>query len=162
MVATFAWSETYGGGTGTTGTPTNLNFGSTSAIDLVPSTYPITAGTNSYEKFVRGYWSGSFTRVENVQYWKSAGSYVTGEAIKWYGDGNTSYTAATTDTSTIATAAVPTADPGTANVSIGGNLTGSLTATGYTDYVVLQTQVTSTASAGAVNQKTFTLQYDEV
>jgi len=161
MVATFAWSETYGAST-TTGTPTNLNFGSTSAIDLTPSTYPITAGTNSYEKWVRGDWSGSFTRIDNVQFWKSAGAYVTGEGIDWDGDGNTSYTVATTATSSIATTPVPTADPGTANVSIGGALTGSLTATGFSDYVVMQMQITSTASAGPVNQKTFTLQYDEV
>jgi len=161
MVATFAWSETYGAST-TTGTPTNLNFGSTSAIDLTPSTYPITAGTNSYEKWVRGDWSGSFTRIDNVQFWKSAGAYVTGEGIDWDGDGNTAYVVSTSATSSVATTVVPTADPGTANVSIGGALTGSLTATGYTDYVVMQMQITSTASAGPVNQKTFTLQYDEV
>ena len=162
MVATFAWSETYGTGSGTVGTPTNLNFGSTSAIDLTPSTYPITAGTNSYEKWVRGGFSGAFTRIDNIQFWKSAGAYVTAEAVKWLGAANTAYTASTTDTSSIATVAVPTADPATANVSIGGNLTGSLTATGFTDYVVMQAQIGATASAGAVNQKTFTLQFDEV
>jgi hypothetical protein len=162
MVATFAWSETYGTGTGTTGTPTNINFGSTSAIDLTPSTYPITAGTNSFEKWVRGGWSGSFTRIDNVQFWKSAGAYVTGESIKWLGAANTTYTAATNATSSIATVALPTADPGTANVTIAGVLTGSLTATGFSDYVVQQMQISGTASAGPVNQKTLTLQYDEV
>jgi hypothetical protein len=162
MVATFAWSETYGTSPGTVGTPTTLNFGSTSAIDLTPSTYPITAGTNSFEKFVRGGFSGSFTRIDNIQFWKSAGAYVTGESINWKGNNAGAYVTPTNATSTIATASVPTADPGTANVSIGAVLTGSLTATGFTDYVVMQMAITSTASAGPVNQKTFTLQYDEV
>ena len=44
----------------------------------------------------------------------------------------------------------------------GGALAGSLVATGYSDYIILQASVTTAASAGAVNQKTFTLQYDEV
>ena len=162
MVASFSWSETYGSGTGTIGTQTNANFGSTSVIDLTPSTYPITAGTNSYEKWIRGKWAGSFTRIENLQFWKVSGEYVTGESIKWAGNANQSYTAATDATSSIATVAVPIADPETANVSITGSLSGSLTATGFSDYIVMQTQVTSGASAGAVNQKTFRLQYDEV
>lgn len=160
MVATYGWTEYLSNAT-STATPTNLNFGSTLAANLAPSTYPITAGTYSYEKWIRAHFSGSFTRVENIQFWKSAGAYVTGETIKWTGQ-KTAYVAPTTSVSTFATTAVPTADPATANISIGGSLSGSLIAEGDSDFIVLQTSVTTAASAGAVNQKTFTLQYDEV
>lgn len=160
MVATFGWVEYLANATATA-TPTNLNLGSTLFASLAPSTYPITAGTYSYEKWVRANFSGSFTRIENLQFWKSAGAYVTGETIKWTGNYST-YTAPITTVSTIALTTTPVADPGTANVGIGGALAGSLTSAGDSDYIILQASVTTAASAGAVNQKTFTLQYDEV
>lgn len=160
MVATFGWVEYLSNATDTA-TPTNLNLGSTLAANLAPSTYPITAGTYSYEKWVKANFSGSFTRIDNIQFWKSAGAYVTGEVINWTGQ-QTAYAVPTESASADATGAVPTADPGTANVSIGGSLSGSLTATGSSDFIILQASVTTAASAGAVNQKTFTLQYDEV
>jgi hypothetical protein len=160
MVATFGWVEYLSNATDTA-TPTNLNLGSTLAANLAPSTYPITAGTYSYEKWVKANFSGSFTRIDNVQFWKSAGAYVTGEVINWTGQ-ETAFNQPTESASADATTTVPVADPGTANVSIGGALAGSLTATGNSDFIILQATVTTAASAGAVNQKTFTLQYDEV
>lgn len=160
MVATFGWVEYLSNATDTA-TPTNLNLGSTLAANLAPSTYPITAGTYSYEKWIKVNFSGSFTRIDNIQFWKSAGAYVTGEVINWTGE-ETAYSAPTESASSDATTSVPTSDPGTANVSIGGSLSGSLTSTGSSDFIILQASVTSAASAGAVNQKTFTLQYDEV
>lgn len=144
-----------------TATPTNLNLGSTLAANLAPSTYPITAGTYSYEKWVRGLWTGTFTRIENLQFWMSdTGPYVTGETLKWTGR-QTTYVAPTTSVSSIASVAMPTTTA-SANLSIGDSLTGSLEASGYSDYVVMQASITTAASAGAVNQKTFSLQYDEV
>ena len=160
MAATFAWIEYLANATATA-TPTNLNFGSTITANLAPSTFPITAGTYSYEKWVTTQYTGSFTRIENIQFWKSAGAYVSAEQINFTGQIIT-YAVPTTSSSTYAAAAVATSDPGTSNVSIGGSLTGSLVATGASDFLVLQTSVGSGASAGAVNQKTFTLQYDEV
>jgi len=161
MVASFGWVEYLTNATDTD-TPTNLNLGSTVAVDLAPSTYPITAGTYSYEKWIRGYWSGSFTRIENLKFWMSGtGPYVTGETIAWTGQA-TQYDTPTTSVSDYADTAVPTSEPGSANVSIGGTTSGSLTASGYSDFMVVQASITTAASAGAVNQKTFTLQYDEV
>ena len=160
MTADFAWVE-YLSTAGDTATPTNLNLGSTLAANLAPSTYPITAGEYSYEKWVRALFTGTFTRIENLQFWKSAGTYVTGETIKWTGQ-QTEWVAPTTTVSDYADTAVPTADPGTANVSISGTTSASLVDTGYSDFIILQASVTTEASAGAVNQKTFTLQYDEV
>jgi hypothetical protein len=158
--ADFAWVEYLANATATA-TPTNLNLGSTLAANLAPSTYPITAGTYSYEKWIQAAFSGSFTRIENVQFWKSAGAYQTGEIINWTGQ-KTAYVAPTTAVSSFCTSSIPTADPGTANVSIGGNLAGSLTASGNTDFIVLQASIGASAPAGAVPQKTMTLTYDEV
>ena len=55
---------------------TNINFGNTSARDLTPSSYPIAAGSNSYAKYFRLQFSGSFTQISNAKIWKSAGEYV--------------------------------------------------------------------------------------
>ena len=160
MVAVFGWVEYLANATATA-TPTNLNLGSTTAANLAASTYPITAGTYSYEKWIRGLWTGSFTRIENLKFWMSGtGPYVTGETIKMTGLA-TQYATPITVVSTIATTVMPTAEP-SANVSIGGTTTASLVATGYSDFIVIQASITTAASAGATNQKTFTLQYDEV
>jgi len=169
MVATFSWVE-YNANDTDTSVPTNLNFGSTNTANLAPSTYPITAGTYSYSKWVRGLWTGSFTRIENLQFWMSASGtgYVTGEKL------NCSATTGTyAGTSTFATPkatidseagiTMPIADPAATNIGIGGSLTGSITSAGNSsDFIVVQASIGSSASAGAVQQKTFTLQYDEV
>jgi hypothetical protein len=170
MVATFSWVE-YNANDTDTGVPTNLNLGSTNARDLAPSTYPITVGTYSYSKWVRGLWTGSFTRIENLQFWMSASGtgYVTGEKLNCNAttgtyDGTDTFSTPTTDAETAGgtMSAMPTADPGAANIGIGGSLTASLTSTGYSDFIIVQASIGATASAGAVQQKAFTLQYDEV
>lgn len=167
MAATFTWSGTYGVGAGTVldlGTSGNLfNFKSlnslTSAADY--TTYTVVAGTSSYEVFLRGKFTGTFNRIANIQAWKSSGGPDAGITLKWDGDGNTAYTEAVSATSVIATTTMPTGDPGTANVSIGNALTGALSATGYTDYMVLQLQSTTAAAAGDSSTYTFSLSYDE-
>lgn len=174
MPAGFSWIE-YNATAGDTHniTPSNLNFGSTNAAALPPSTYPITAGSQSYEKWVKGNWTGTnITRIENIQFWcsNSGTGYVTGESIICNATTGTwtqlSYTTPIggSVTSTLGANALLFADPATANIGIGGNLAGSLvnSAGGASDFILLQTKVTSAASAGAVQQKTFTLQYDEV
>jgi len=160
MAATLSFIEYLENAT-STATPTNLNMGSTLAANISPSLYPITAGTNSYEKWVKLRFSDSFTRIENLQLWKSAGAYVGGEEINWTGQ-STTYAVPTQSTSVYATAELPTSSPGTANISIGGDLSGSLTATGESDFVVLQTVIDVAASAGATNNKTILVQYDEI
>ena len=168
MVATFSWIE-YNATAGDTGVPTNLNLGSTNARDLAPSTYPITAGTYSYSKWVRGHWSGSFTRIENLQFWMSSSGtgYVSGETLDCsatttsYG-GTGTYATPTTSADAQASNTMPTADPTQANIGIGGSLTGSLTAEGASDFIVIQASIGSGAGAGATQTKHFRLQYDEV
>lgn len=158
MAATFGWIE-YQANATSTATPTNMNMGSTLSANLSPSTYPITAGTYSYEKWIKAHFSGTFTSVSNLQFWKSDGDLVTGEVINFTGQ-QTSYVAPTTSASSYATSALGTSS-GTANVGISGTTTASLTSEGSSDFIILQSSVSTAASAGATNQKTFSLAYDE-
>ena len=84
MVSTFTFHEGNGAG-GTLGSVGNLNLGTTDAKELVPATYPITAGNNSFEKWFVGSWGGTFTKISGVRFWKASGAYGTGEVIKWTG-----------------------------------------------------------------------------
>ena len=168
MTASFSWVEA-NATAGDTSVPTNVNLGSTNAANLAPSTYPITAGTYSYSKWIRGWWGGSFTRIENLQFWMSSSGtgYVSGESLKVsattssYG-GTTTYATPTTSADSQANNAMPTADPAAANLGFTGSLTASLTATGMCDFIVIQASITAAASAGATQQKECRLQFDEI
>ena len=145
------------------GSIANLNFGNFGSPELNQLVYPIVRGTNSYEKWMMGSFSGTFTQINNIKLWMGTGSYGTGEVIKYDGS-QTTYVTPTISTSAIAVGSIPTALPASNNVSIKGLLTaaGSLTATGSTDLVVLQYQTTAGAASGPTNQKIFTLQWDEI
>lgn len=168
MPATFAWEQTHSGSPGTGGTPTNLNLVSTpSGVDVDPGSNPITAGSNSYELFVRGKFTTPFTAITNIRFYKSGGTYKTGELVyfagSWPNSGsNSTYWVPPVATdSPWATGSIPATLPASANVSIGNSVTGSLTSTGYSDYIVLQMRTTTSTPAGSTNQKTFTMVYDE-
>ena len=153
MSATFAWSESNGAGPTVTDGISNVNFGSNDSANLVPATYPIAAGANSFEKWVRGKFSGSYTSVANLRFWKSAGSYVTGEDIK--AAVNASFAQPVSTTSAVATVTVPTVEGSALAPTAPG------AAPDYSGYVTMQLQTTVSTPPGAVNQKTFTLKYDE-
>ncbi len=163
MAATFAWSQSNGAGETVTdlGASGNL-FNFKTNDDATAANYssnPITAGNNSMTVYLRGKFTGTFNKIDNLQFWMSTNfSPATGLSVK-AGLNNISY--ATPATSDTGDGAVPTSDPGTANVSIGGALTGSLSAPGYSDYIRLQLQTTVSAAPGDTSLATFTLQYDE-
>ena len=167
MAATFNWAQT----TGSSGSESTTDLGSSgnlfnfkSVDDATPGNYtsnPIVAGENSYEVWLRAHFTDTFNQIDNLQFWMSTDfSPNTGLAVKWDGETET-YATPTESTSSVATTAVPTSDPGTANVSIGGSLAGNLSSAGYSDYIVLQLQTTTSAAAGDTSLATFTLQYDE-
>jgi len=167
MAATFQWWGEYGasgssttGDLGASGNLFNFKTSDSMAVPADYTSYPITAGNNSYELWLKGHFSGSFAKVQTGKFWKSAGGPDSGISLKWEGI-TTAYATPTTGSSTVATAAAPTATPGSANVSFGGSLAGSITAAGYTDYITMQMQTTTAASAGDTSTYTFTLTYDE-
>jgi len=166
MAATFAWTQRYGASPGTEsslGVSGNLfNFKKIDdATAANYSTYPIPAGERGYEVWLRAKFTGSFNKVDNIQFWRSTDfSPNTGLSIKW-GDGGVSAYATPVSGASKAVSAIPTSDPGSANVSIGGNITGNLSASGYSDYIVTQLNTTSAAVAGDTSLAVFTLNYDE-
>lgn len=168
MAATFAWSQSNGAGETITDSIGSINMGNSDSANLIPETYPIAAGSFSYEVFIRGKFTGTYTKVNNIQFWKSAGAYVTGETIFWTGSAlESTYSAPIQIVSGSALGSIPTTDPGTANIGIAAVLAGSLFSNGtgntgsYTDYIVMQTETTASSPAGATNIKTWTIQWDE-
>lgn len=159
MAATFQWSESNGAGETVTDGVSNYNFGTTDAAELTPASYPIVAGANAYEKYIRAKFSGTFTEISNMKFWKSAGAYKTGEAIK--AAANQTYSAPTNSTSVIATSDIPTTEGTALSIQSTEGDTSKITVPGYTKYMVMQMQTTGSTPAGAVNTKTFTFQYDE-
>jgi hypothetical protein len=169
MAATFNWWGEYG----TSGAPTTADLGVSgnlfnfktsnslaSAADY--TSYPITAGNNSYEVWLKGHFTDSFNKVQNAKFWKSAGGPDSGVSLVSNQPFiTTAYVTPVTTASSEATAAVPTASPGSANVPFEGSLAGNITAAGFSDFIVMQMQTTTAAAAGDTSTYTFTLTYDE-
>jgi len=153
IAATFEFSESNGAGETVTNSVSNVNFGSVDAINIVPATDPVTAGNNSFEKWIRGRFSGTFTSIANLRFWKSAGAFVTGEAIKAAVD--QAYAAPTAATSTVATADVPITEGAALNPAAPG------ASPSFSGYITMQLQTTVSTPPGAVNQKTLNIKYDE-
>lgn len=169
MAETFNWAQSHGA------TPTVVDLGETGNLfnfkdidDATAANYStnqITASDTadegrSYEVWLRAHFTGTFNTIDNIQFWKSTDfSPSTGLSV-YAAMNNVTWAQAIKTDSTIATSLVPTADPGTANVSIGGSLSGSLTAVGYSDYIDLQADVALTAPSGDSSLAEFSLQYD--
>jgi hypothetical protein len=162
MSVTCEYSESNGVGETVHDNIANLNFGSNDSYEIVPSTYPVIAGTNSYIKYIRGKFTGTFTEISNIKFWKSIGAMATGEVIT--AEENVAY--ATPVNGLSGDAAVPT-DVGSALSlnSAEGDPTiiyGASGVSGYTGYIRLQLQTSISTPPGAVAQKTFVMQYDAV
>lgn len=165
MAASVTFSEYNGAGSTRSADISTMNFGSTDASDLTPASYPIQAGSYSYEKYFKVDFGGTFNYVGSLFWYKSAGAYQTDEVINCTGSQTAAITYATpTDSaSSKATAPIGTSLPSTMTIQLGENdsVTGSLTAAGSTNYFVMQTETSASTEPGDVNQKTFTLQWTE-
>lgn len=166
MAATCEIDEYNGVGETLTANITNTNYGSVDSANLAVSGNEIVAGQNSFEKWHKMSFTGTFNTVDNLKFWKNSGAYVTGESLDTnaretsYGGAET-YVQPTQTTSTVATETMPETEPSGANLGIGGSLGGQLTGAGDSDYLVTQLQTTGSTPAGDVNQKQFTYQWDE-
>lgn len=150
---------------------TNSNMGSTEAVNLDPVAYPITPGNNSFEKWQRIHCTdiGSSSKLDNFKVWRTGSlganaSHLTNARTAGYEGAQTFDTVngplATDRSATYKyTQAMPTSTPASANLGIGGSLSGNLAAPGYSDYLIHQIQTTGSATAGATC--TMNYQYDE-
>lgn len=163
MAASFTWNEANGVGEDPTVGISNLNFGSVDSPNLTPVDNPIIAGDNSFGKYIQGAFSGSFTRIDNIKFWKASGSYVTGETCQFSG----SVTYAQPSEADAGDPAVPVSEPANPNVGISGDVDGNIDGPCVagescdTDYMRVQLLTSSNTPGGPVHQKTFVLQYDE-
>lgn len=162
MAATHQFSESNGAGEVETIPVANLNFGSNDSAELSTTTYPITRGDASFEKYLRAKFTGIFTEISNMKFWKSAGVLVTGETIKAAANATYAQPSATPN----ADSDVPVTEGAALSMQSAEGASeityGASGVSGYTKYIRLQLQTTGSTPAGAVNQKTFVMQYDEV
>ncbi len=140
-------------------------MGSADSANLNPLTYPIVPGGNSYEKWqlIHVTDMGTSTKINNIQVWRTGAlganaQHLTNARTGSYG-GAAGYSTPTAGASNVATQAMPTSTPGSANLGIAGSLSGALTAAGYSDFLVQQIQTGKNALAG--NVTTMNYQYDE-
>ena len=167
MAVTFQWAKTYGASPGTRanlGASGNLfNF-----MDLDSNTAsayalnPVHAGENSYEVWLQGCWptDSEWNTIGNLQFWQSTNFAPSGGVSVKFGTA-TGYATPVKTTSTVASASVATADPGEANVTIGGAASGQLSASGYSDYIILQGQLGAATEEGdRTTDAIWSLQYD--
>lgn len=143
----------------------NTNMGAIDAANMDPVAHPIVPGGNSCDKWqlVHVTNMGTSTRIGNLQVWRSGSLganalHFTNARTSGY-VGAATYTTPTTSTSTVANQIMPTSNPGSANLGVGGSLSGGITAPGYSDFLVHQIQTTAAAIAGS--SMTMNYQYDE-
>jgi len=162
MPSVHSWSESNGSGEVVTDGIANINFGSNDSYNLAPASYLITAGANSFKKYIRCKFTSTYTEISNMKFWKSAGALGTGEVITAAANA----TFATPSAGASGDSAIPTTEgtalalnsaEGAATIVYGGS-----GVSGYTGYLRLQLQTTESTPAGAVAQKTLTFQFDEV
>lgn len=166
MAATVQINEYNGGGETKTANISNSNYGSTDAANLTAASFPITAGNNSYEKWQKLEVTamGGSTSVDDLKVWytgslSGSDALVTNARESSYG-GAESYSTPTASASSVADQTFPTSAPSGANLGVGGSLSGQLTSTGESDYLVHQLDTDAGTTAGAT--VTINWRYTEV
>jgi hypothetical protein len=163
-VAAFQISEYNGAGETETTNVSNINAGNVDSANITPGpSNAITAGNNAFDQYFKcklTTFPGTLNQVSDLRVWKSSGTYTTGisydTSLKTSSYTQPSY--ATPATSTYSANSLPSSDPGSANLGIGGALAGTLTAlNAYSDRLRIQLHTTGSTPAGTMNTLTFTL-----
>lgn len=182
MAATFDWEADTGAATGSPAKGTTRTTGMTDNnwknIDDSTTAYssaPITAGNNSYERWMFGKFTGTFNQILSGLWAHTATAFGTGLTLKGVaataGDGSRPiYTTPSTTANATFTVDMTSA------ISIGSGVAVFFGATGpeatgkassmttnpcYTNYLGSQLQTTSSAAAGDTSSITLTLSYSE-
>ena len=163
--ATVEIDESNGAGETITHNISDTDMGSTDAANLDPVANPVAPNNNTYEKWqkIDVTAMGGSSQIDNLKIWRTGalgGSavHVTNVRESAYGGAETFAQPIVTN-STIATQTMPSSEPSGANLGIGGSLTGALTATGKSDYIIHQIQVDVSDVAGSSSSLNY--QYDE-
>lgn len=173
MAATFAFAQDNGAASGSPahGTRTNpvtdASWKNADDTTTAASAAPVSAGSNSFDKWLYGAFTGSFTLISSVLWAHTAGTFGTGLTLK--GVVTSSYTTPATtanaNLTTDMTAAISIGAGASVNLSTtspqAGSPTSTLAAAGFTQYLPTQVQTSSGAAAGPNATITLTLQYSE-
>lgn len=165
MAATVQIDESNGAGEDQTTNISNSNMGSSDEAELDPVANPVVPGANTYEKWQRFHVTnmGGSSQIDNLKVWRTSAlggsaTHKTNARTSSYGGAET-YATPVATTSSVAGQSMPTSEPVSANLGIGGALAGALTGTGYSDYLVHQIQTNGADTAGSTS--TMHYQYDE-
>jgi len=144
---------------------TNSNMGDVDDPNLDPVANPVIPGENTYEKYqtLEVTAMGGSSAIDNLKIWRTGalgGSavHMTNARIADYAE--KSYVQPIKTDSTQADQAMPTSEPASADLGIGGALAGSLIAAGESDLLIHQIQTDAGDVAGSTSTMNF--QYDEV
>jgi hypothetical protein len=171
MAATTTWYEENGSATGSPahGTPTvvtTCDWKSADSATTARAAAPVSAGSNSYNKYNYVKFSGTFNEISDVKFAHTAGTLGSGISLK--GKITSTYTTPATSEmsgSTDITETTPIANGMTVLMSTvgpqGANPTSSINAEGYTQYIATQVQTTDSAAAGDSGIATLTVQFNE-
>lgn len=142
---------------------TDVAFVNVDDADQTPASNTITAGDNSFSKYLKFTWTGmaseGLSEIQNPRVYKSAGAYKTGEGLTYNG---TSITFATPSATTTGDSAIPITLPGSQNLDLAGSGSGVLSADGSSNYCRMQRGTTGSTPAGALNTLTLTIVYDVI
>lgn len=171
MAATTNWYEQNGTATGSpaSGIESSIQSCDWKSVDDATTSRasaPVQAGANSYEKYIYLKFTGSFNQISAVKFAHTSGTLGTGISLKnkitsTYNTPSVSAMAGANDITT------PTAIGSGASVLLGtsgpndANPSSAQTTACYTQYIVTQAQVASSASAGDSGSATLTIQYNE-
>ena len=172
--ATFDWQEDTGTETGsplkgttrTTGV-TDVNWKNSGVQGDVYSSYPISAGSNSYIKYQFGKFTGTFNQISGGKFAHTAGTAGTGITLVMkigttYATPVTTAMSGSTDiTSITAIGSGATVLFGATGPEAAGKGASSTNATTYSEYLATQLQTSGSAAAGDTATLTLTLRYLE-
>lgn len=175
MAVTFEWDEDHGSSPTVQHNAVNVNWKSVNDYSTAYSSAPITAGSNSYEKYQYGHFSGAYNSLSAGLFAHTSGALGTGLTLKvsptMTTDGDrkawatplTTNLVATTDATSVVTIASGIAIwfGATGPATVGKLATCTAALPVYTNYIVTQLLSTGSASAGDTATVTLTLQYDE-
>lgn len=165
FAATVEICESNGGGETVTHNITDTDMGSVDSANLDPAANPIVAGERSYAKYQRFHVTamGGSTAIDNLKVWRTGALAGGTTHVTNAGEGGAysakSYATPANTSITDVDNAMPTSEPTGANLGIGSSLSGQLTTTGYSDYLVHQLITDGGDVAG--NTTTMNYQYDE-
>ena len=173
MAATFEYNEDNGAATGSPARGTTRNTAVTQvnwkSVDDVATAYsaaPINAGENSFPKYQFGKFTGTFNQISNGLWSHTAGTLPSnttlwGAVTSTYATPTQSAVSGLTNISTVTAIASGSPVLFSTTGPEGASPTATLSAAGFTQYLVTQVRTTASAAPGDSSNITLTLRYSE-